>query len=64
MVKGESACEVAVFSAKRWDLGSKENLITSVTPCHDAQMVGYYQLANPDPLDCSGCKVRELAPQH
>ena len=45
--KGEGEGEVAFFSTKRWDRRSREDLIESTTPCHDAQMVGLYLGSNP-----------------
>ena len=32
--------EDAVFGTKHWDRRSSEALIESITPCHDAQVVG------------------------
>ena len=43
---GEGEGEVAVFSAKRWDCRSSSALIESATPCHDAQVVGSFQVLN------------------
>ena len=38
---------VAVFSANRWDRGNRADLIESATPCHDAQVMGFYRGSNP-----------------
>ena len=45
-VAGEGEGEVAFFSAKRWDRRNTADLIESVTPCHDAQVVGSYRDSN------------------
>ena len=37
--------EVADFSAKHWDSRNRVNLIESVTPYHDVQVVGPYQVS-------------------
>ena len=37
----------AVFSANRWDRRNRADTIESVTPCHDAQVVGSYGGSNP-----------------
>ena len=47
MNEGKGEGEVLVFSAKRCDRRSSEALISSVIPCHDAQVVGPYQDSNP-----------------
>ena len=39
-------CEVAFFSAKRWDRRDRADLIESTTPGHDAQVVGPYRASN------------------
>ena len=41
---GSSEREVAVLSAKRWNHGSIENLIESMSPCPSAEIV---ELSNP-----------------
>ena len=46
-VSGEGEGEVAAFSAKRWDRRNRADLIESMTPCHDAQVVGSYRGSNP-----------------
>ena len=56
--EGES--KFAVFSAKRWNLRNMEDLIESVTPCYDAQVVGLYLGSNPGHLTVLSCKVRRL----
>ena len=45
--ESEAEGEVPVFSTKRWDGRSSEALIKSAIPCHDAQMVGPYQVSSP-----------------
>ena len=42
--------EAVVFSTKRGDHRNRADLIESVTPCHDAQVVGPYRGANPHRL--------------
>ena len=46
-ILSEGEGEVAVFSAKRWDRRSSSALTESATPCHDAQVVGSFQVSNP-----------------
>ena len=41
---GAGEGEIAVFGAKRWDRRSRADLIESVTPCHDAQVVEPYRV--------------------
>ena len=42
--KGEVEGEAAFFSTKRWHRRNRADLIESTTPCHDAQVVGSYQV--------------------
>ena len=44
--EGDGEGEVAVFSVKRWDHRNRADLIESVTPCHDTQVVGPYWISN------------------
>ena len=44
---GEGEGNVAFFSANCWDRRNRADLIESVTPCHDAQVVGPYRDSNP-----------------
>ena len=40
----EAECEVAAFSTKRWDRRNRADLIESAILCHDAQVMGSYQV--------------------
>ena len=64
VIKGEGECEVAFFSAKRWD--RRADLIKSAAPCHDAQVVGPYRVSNPLCLTFLASKSEDCttAPQH
>ena len=42
--KGEG--EVVFFSAKGWDRRNRADVIKSMTPCHDAQVVGNNRVSN------------------
>ena len=44
---GKGECELAVFSAKRWDRRNRAGLIESATPCHDGHVAGSYGGWNP-----------------
>ena len=46
-IEGEGEGEATGFSAKRWDRGSSEELIGSVSPCYNTQVVGPYRLWKP-----------------
>ena len=61
--KGE--VEVAVFSAS-WDRRNSEVLIESASPCHEAPMVGPYQVSNPLRLTVLTAKSEDYttAPPH
>ena len=63
-IEGEG--EVAFFSAKRWDLRNRVDLIESATPCHDAQVVGPYRDSNPLRLTVLAAVSEDYttAPQH
>lgn len=51
--------KVAVVSAKSWDRRSRDDIIKSTTPCHEAEMIELGLGSNPACLlDCSGCKIR------
>ena len=56
---GEGEGEVAFFSAKRWDRRNRPDLIESVTPCHDAPVVGSYLGSNPHNLTVLTSKSEE-----
>ena len=62
----EGEGEVAVFSAKRLDRRDRADLIESVIPCHDAQVVGSYRGSNQLHLTVltSRSKDYTTAPQH
>ena len=45
--ESEDEGEVAFFSAKRWDLRNRADLIEFATPCHYAPVVGPYRDSNP-----------------
>ena len=64
--EGEGEGEVAFFSAKRWDLRNRADLIESATPCHDAQVVGPYRDSNPLRLTILAAMSEDYttAPQH
>ena len=63
---GEDEGEVAVFSTERWDRRNRADLIESATPCHDAQVVGFYWGSNPLRLTGLTSKSEDYttAPQH
>ena len=54
------------FSAKRWDRRNRADLIESVTPCHDAPVVGFYPDSNPLRLTILAAMSEDytMAPQH
>ena len=60
--EGKAEGEVEVFSTKSWGRRSSEALIEFAIPCHDAQAVGPYPVANLLRLAAnllrSDCKVR------
>ena len=58
--------EVAFFSAKRWNCRIRIDLIESVTPCRDAQVVGPYWGSNPLHLTVLAAMSEDYttAPQH
>ena len=58
--------EVAFFSAKHWDRRNRADLIESVTPCHDAQVVGPYRDSKPLRLTILAAMSEDYttAPQH
>ena len=62
----EGECEVAVFSAKRWDRRNRADLIESATPCHDAHVVRSYRVSNPLRLTVLASKSEDYttAPQY
>ena len=62
----EEEDEVAFFSAKCWDRRNRADLIESVTPCHDAQVVGPYRDSNPLRLTILAAMSEDYttAPQH
>ena len=64
MFEGEG--EVAVFCAKRWDSRSNEALTESMTPYHEAQVVGPYWVSNPLRLTVQTAKSEDYTsvPQH
>ena len=45
--EGKGEGEVAFFGAKHWDCRNRADLIESVTPCHDSEVVGLYRDSNP-----------------
>ena len=47
LVLDEVEGEVSFFNAKHWDRRNRADLIESVTPCHDARVVGPYRDSNP-----------------
>ena len=55
---------VEVFSAKRWDSRNREDLIESVIPCHDAEVVGPGPVPGIEPRTPHGsiCKDSRLMP--
>ena len=63
---GEGEGEVAFFSAKSWDHRNRADLIESVTPCHDAQVVGLYRDSDPLRLTILAAVSQDYttAPQH
>ena len=44
---GESEGAVAFFSTKHWNCRNRADLIESMIPCHDTQVVGSYRVSNP-----------------
>ena len=54
------------FSAKRWDRRNRAGLIESTAPCHNAHVVGSYQVSNPLHLTVLTAKSEDhtTAPQH
>ena len=58
--------EVVVFSAKCQDCRNRAELIESMTPCHDAQMVGSFQVWSPHHLTILAAKSENdtIAAQH
>ena len=64
--ESEGECEVAVFSAKRWDRRNRADVIKSTAPSYDAPVVRPYRVSNPLRLTnvTSKSKDNTTAPQH
>ena len=58
--------KVAFFGANLWDHRKGADLIESAIPCHDAHVMGSYQVSNPLHLTVVGAKSEDYttAPQH
>ena len=54
------------FKCQALDCSSRADLIESMAPCHDAQVVGFFQVSNPFPLTVLAAMSEDynVVPQH